>query len=395
MRVLHIGKYYPPFSGGMEAFTGDLCLALSEAGHQPFVLAHAHRGAAAGRSHEGPVPVHRAGVCAELVFTPISVSFPLILDRCLRDFRPDVLHFHLPNPSAFWALLLPRARRLPWVVHWHSDVVTSTQQRGLRLTYPFYRPWEQALLRRAARVIVTSPPYLETSVPLMPHRDRCTVIPLGLDRRRLAPTGDRTAPWPAGHLRLLAIGRLTYYKGFSTLLRAVADIPKAALVIAGRGRELETIKRDIQTHQLHHRVQLLHDVGDEQRDHLLRQCDIFCLPSIERTEAFGLVLLEAMAFGRPLVVSDIPGSGAPWLVREAHCGRLARPGDVDDLQRMIQVLAEDPGMRARMGTAGREAFENRFEIHPVAAAVAEVYREVCALPPSRRRPARTLHRNGS
>ena len=126
----------------------------------------------------------------------------------LAEFRPDVLHLHLPNTSAFWALKSRRARAIPWVVHWHSDVIGPGLDAKLKLFYPLYRPFEQALLKRADAVIATSPPYLESSRALQPFRDKCRVIPLGLDPARLEPSATATASvWRNdGRLKVLAVG---------------------------------------------------------------------------------------------------------------------------------------------------------------------------------------------
>ena len=135
MRILHVGKYFAPVSGGMERFLGDLAEAQRAAGHDVSVLVH---------GHGEPVPsdppwLMRCPVWFRLVFAPISPAFPFWLRRAIAREAPDVLHLHLPNPSAFWALAVPAARRIPWVVHWHSDVEPSRFRLSLRLAYPFYR----------------------------------------------------------------------------------------------------------------------------------------------------------------------------------------------------------------------------------------------------------------
>src|SRR5699024_5451513 len=101
------------------------------------------------------------------------------------EFKPDLLHLHLPNTSAFWAMAIPAARKIPWIVHWHADVVASRHDSKLALAYPLYRPFEQRFLKVASAIIATSPPYLESSSALAHWRDKCQVIPLGLDPARL------------------------------------------------------------------------------------------------------------------------------------------------------------------------------------------------------------------
>ena len=377
MRVLHLGKYYPPYAGGIEVFSADLVDALQRQGVDCRVIVHASPGAPRSEPSDR---VLRVPVLTEFLFTPLSPGFRRALDGALRDFQPELIHVHVPNPSALWLLTLPRAHRVPWVLHWHSDIVASKLQRKLRLAYPLYRPWEHRLLRASAAVIVTSPEYLRSSVPLQPWRDRTHVIPLGLEPGRLAVKESAVddPAWPAGKLRALALGRLTYYKGFQVLIRAVAQLDDVSLLIAGDGRLRKTLQREILAAGAGDRIRITPGLDDAARDRLLATCDVLCQPSLERTEAFGLVLLEAMAFGKPVIASAIEGSGAPWVVKTAQHGRLVRPGDPEDLARALREFRDDSALRAELGERGRAALETRFHIDRTAQAVRELYASVLA-----------------
>ena len=194
MRVLHIGKYYPPFAGGIEHFLADLLPALTQRGIASAAVVHDEQ---RGRPGQAPDPsdspaIYRAPCHGQLLYAPLSPAFPAWLRRAIREFRPDLLHLHMPNTSAFWALMMPSARKLPWIVHWHADVVASTIDRRLALAYQFYRPLEQRLLAASKAIIATSAPYLDASAALRPWRERCRVIPLGLDPSRF-PAPDPAA----------------------------------------------------------------------------------------------------------------------------------------------------------------------------------------------------------
>src|SRR5262249_59214165 len=130
MRVLHIGKFYPPVAGGIERFVGDLVEAQRAAGDDVAVLVHAARDEP---PRDDPPWLMRCPVWMQLAFAPVSPRFPFWLARALRRHAPDVLHIHMPNVSALWALLLPSARGIPWVVHWHADVEPSKFKPSLRL----------------------------------------------------------------------------------------------------------------------------------------------------------------------------------------------------------------------------------------------------------------------
>lgn len=387
MRVLHIGKYYPPFAGGIEHFLADLLPALQTQGIAAAALVHDDRPRRSGqRSALDPVlPVYRAPSHGRFLYAPISPSFPLWLARAIRAFRPDLLHLHLPNTSAFWTLLIPAARRLPWLIHWHADVVASLLDRRLALAYRFYRPLEQRLLAASRAVIATSPPYVDASIALRPWRDRCHIIPLGLDPQRItepdSTARQRADVWWGDRVngfRVLAIGRLTYYKGHDVLVRAATDLANSRVLIVGTGEQREVLARLIQASGLDDRVKLTGFLPEADLTALLASCDVLCLPSLERTEAFGLVLLEAMRFAKPVVVGDISGSGVGWVVGQAGHGLLTPPGDPAQLAAALRRLQHDPARRQNLGQAGATALREQFGIGPVATAVAGLYRRVLA-----------------
>lgn len=388
LRVLHVGKFLPPFAGGMEHFLADVLVAQGDQGILAGALVHHERRGWRGvapRSTDAP-PIYRAPCWGRLLYAPVSPAFPWWLDRVIRALSPHLLHLHLPNTSALAALALPRARALPWIVHWHADVVPSRIDRRLALAYRLYRPFEQRLLRRSRRIICTSPPYLEASGALAPWRDRCQVIPLGLDPARLgrwsAAAGverDRERKRAgAGRLRVLAIGRLTYYKGHEVLIRALARVPQATASIVGTGERHRTLAALIDRLQLAGRVHLTGFLPEAQVAELLASCDLLCLPSLERTEAFGLVLLEAMHFSKPVIASAIPGSGVGWVVQQAGHGLLVPPGDVEALAEALERLRQDPRRREHLGRQGATALQRAFGIGPVAAAMQTVYRQILA-----------------
>jgi glycosyltransferase involved in cell wall biosynthesis len=385
MRVLHIGKYYPPFAGGIEHFLADLLPALHAQGVAAAALVHDEQSRRGGQwpAPDAKPPIYRAPCHGRLLYAPLSPAFPFWLARAIREFRPDLLHLHLPNTSAFWALAVPAARRLPWIIHWHADVVASLLDRRLALAYRFYRPLEQRLLAASRAVITTSPPYLDASPALAPWRERCHVIPLGLDPNRIpdpdpAALARAEALWGDRRSRVLAIGRLTYYKGHDVLIRAATDLPDSRILIVGTGERRTQLAALVQSLGLGDRVGLPGFQPEADLNALLASCDTLCLPSLERTEAFGLVLLEAMRFGKPVVVGDIPGSGAGWVTRQAGHGLLVPPGDPVKLAAALRELQHDSARCQSLGQAGVMALRERFGIAPVAAAIAALYQRVLA-----------------
>jgi glycosyltransferase involved in cell wall biosynthesis len=378
VRVLHLGKFYPPHAGGVERHVRDLARAQVASGLEVAVLAHATPGLKPSpREDDAGVHVVRVPCHGQFLFVPVSPGWPLRFRAMLRDFRPDLLHVHVPNPSAFWTLASPAARRLPWIVHWHADIPEDSRHAGLRWAYPPYRGFEQALNRRAHRIVATSSAYLDASRALAPVRAKCEVIPLGLGD---APEPGTPPHWPGGGLRVLAVGRLSYYKGFDILVRAIARCPEATLVIIGQGEQRARLEALVDQLGVRERVRLAGSVADADLEAAYRACDLFCLPSLDRAEAFGLVLLEAMRAERAVLASDIAGSGVGTVVRHGDTGVLAPPGDVDALANAIRALHADPELRARMGSAGKRCFDRDYRIDAVTAAWDRTYRAVLAAP---------------
>lgn len=392
LRVLHVGKYYPPYRGGMEAFLADLIEQQRAAGVDAHALVHGQPQA------DDPPWLTRVRVQITLVFAPIALGFPWALWRAIRRIKPDVIHLHMPNNAAFWALLVPGARRVPWVVHWHSDVLIGRWDRLLAACYQLYRPFQHKVLQAASAILATSPPYMAASQPLQPWLFKTIAIPLGL-KHRMAPEPDATTPaqtpeWGAAQLRILSVGRLTYYKGFDTLVRAVAGQPDVKLLIAGEGEQRAELEQLIARERAGKgcaNVELLGAVSEAKKHALFNSCDVFALASRERTEAFGLVLIEAMQHGKPCIVSDLEGSGMGWVVNQAQAGYSYAPDQVQAWREAIVQCLNTKAALARRGLAGQRAAAEQFTIEQCERGIRDVYLNVLqqaqAIPLQRYRPA--------
>lgn len=385
-RVLHVCKYWSPFHGGVERFAEDLVREERRQGIEAFALAHHPPGHPLPT--DDPPWLRRVPVTREVAFVPVAPTLRQELERAIADFRPDYLHWHMPNMAPLAGLTLRTARRLPWVVHWHSDVVASRHQRLLRWLYPFYRPYERFVLDRTHLVIATSASYLVTSDALEAYRDRAVAIPLGLEHPDRGPDADELAwaetRWPQGHFRVLAIGRLTYYKGFDTLLHALALTPDLALVLVGDGQEGRPLAALAERLGLADRLRHLPRVTEHEKLALLHRAQAFALPSRERTEAFGLVLVEAMRAGLPIIASRLPGSGVAELAREGVNALTPPPDDPRAWSAALTRLSTDPGLAAALGEAGKRRAEHEFDIRAVATRITETISAV--LDPDHPRP---------
>lgn len=365
MRILHLGKYYAPERGGIESHLRALCEWTAARGHAVAALVHQRPGTwRTTRETIGGVEIRRVACIGAPVYTPLSPTFPLELARALRDFEPGLLHLHLPNPSCFSLFASARARRLPWIVHWHSDIPPDAPDWRLRFGYRAYRPFEQALLKRARAIVATSQSYLDASVALKPWRAKTSVIPLGTDDVTLPPAQPDL--WPAGDgLRLLAVGRLSHYKGFDVLIDALKQTAQTRLLLIGEGECADDLRALAVERDLGNRIRFAGALDEETLLAAYATADALVLPSLNRGEAFGLVLLEAMRARLPVIASAIPGSGIGEVVVDGETGILVTPGDAAALATAIGRM-NDPELRQRLGAGGRRRWEIQFTLERAA-----------------------------
>jgi len=365
VKILHIYKDYFPVLGGIENHIKVLAEAQAGVGHEVTALVCDPSCRTCTETLNG-VRVIKAGRLATVASMPLSLSQPAVL----RKLRPDVAHVHSPYPlgeAANW--LLGRARVT--VITHHSDVVR--QQGWLRL----YGPCLRRVLRAADRVIATSPRYIETSPWLWPVRGKCVVVPLGVDHVRFAPPARPVT----GHGRMtdvrpliLFAGRLRYYKGLDTLLHALAFVPGVQLTVVGDGPMRGELERLTDVLDLRGRVTFTGEVSDEDLPGHYRAADVFVLPANARAEAFGTVLLEAMASGLPCVTTEV-GSGTSWVVQDGVTGLVVPPRDPQALTGAIRALLDNPQLRGAMGLAARARVEEEFTTERMVARVQAVYEE--------------------
>ncbi|MDB4048711.1 glycosyltransferase [Luminiphilus sp.] len=348
LRVLHIGKYFPPHPGGMETYLRDLLNVQKRQGLDVMALVHASKRrlfdneesveALDGTTYQ----VMRSARWFNLGFIPISPGFIWSALKAIRNFKPDLIHIHHPNASAIWLLFLRCARKVPWIAHWHSDIVTSAAGCAVRSAYRIYRPWERRMLNRSSHIIATSPPYLAHSKSLAAYSEKCICVPLGLDELRLPDVAAVQAIARPPERLLLFVGRLAAYKGLGDLVDAMPNLNNVHCWIAGSGEFYDYISDQIISSRLQDRVKLLGAVSESEKWSLYQTCDALVLPSNEHTEAFGIVLLEAHYFGKPVVVTDTPGSGMSWVAEKIPKSSVARVNDPEDLAVAIERLFQLP-----------------------------------------------------
>jgi rhamnosyl/mannosyltransferase len=350
--------------GGIETHLQNLCNELRDVVEVRVFVSNAGR-RTVEEVVEG-VRVTRVGTTATLSAAPIS---PGLVARIRRE-AADIVHLHHPNPIAVMAYLLS-GHRGKLVITYHSDIV---RQKSLGKVF---QPFLDRSLSRADAIITTSPNYLAMSPVLQAHVERCHVLPYGIpveqfeqkDEAAVAAIRERF-----GHRLVITVGRLIYYKGFDVLIRAMNDVDGTLLVVGDgplRG-ELETLAAEL---GIADRIRFLGEIQNRDIVPYYQAADVFALASVARSEAFGIVQLEAMACGRPVVNTGLD-SGVPFVSLDGETGLTVPPGDAGALARALTTLLDDDELRERYGEAARRRVAAEFTAPVMGRRMLELYRSL-------------------
>ena len=338
MRILHLAKYYWPRSGGMERVVQSLAEGAANLGHQVEVVAvqSMRRGGEPGRQRSSVTRAFSFGALGSQEIAPgyIAAAWK----------RADVIHVHHPHPLADVACLL-RAGGTPVVVTQHADTACSA-----------YHPVARLVLRRARAIVVPSRAHLALAAELRGFENKVEVIPFGIEESRWSVVPP---PPPGAGPRALFIGRLVPFKGVDILLRALERVPDLRLDIVGSGPEGPRLRTLAQALAVADRVRWYGEYPDEDLPRRMADADFLVLPSVTVEEMFGLVVLEAMAAGRPVITTAVPSA-----VREVNVpnetGLEVPLRDVGALAAALETLGRDAPLRQRMGAAGRRRVLENF-----------------------------------
>jgi glycosyltransferase involved in cell wall biosynthesis len=382
LRVTMVNKYYsPPHLGGVETVVRTLSEGLvAHAGARVRALV-SNEGRARVEESIGGVDVVRLPRQLALSSAPVAAGMPGALRDEMRRVGPDgpeppdVVDLHSPYPWGELSFLQARPD-VPSVVLYHSDIVR--QKRLLAA----YRPFLERFLDRVDLIVTSSPNMVRSSPFLGPRAEKCRVVPFGLPAESLAATPAvlrRAAELRAAHAGrklVLFVGRLVYYKGVDVLVRAMAQVD-ADLVLIGRGALEAELRELASANGIAPRLTLLAPQGDDELSAWYRAADVFCLPSVARSEAFGLVQIEAHAAGTPVVSTDLP-TGVPYANPDGITGLTVPPGDAGALAAALNRLLGDDELRARLGGQAQARARREFTVPRMVAGTLEVYAEAAA-----------------
>jgi len=367
VKVLQVYKdYFPPVRGGIEGHINLLANGLKENGIEVEVLV-SNTSIRLEKENIDGIPVTKVPQIGRYASASLNMNFSYWINKLGE--QADILHFHFPNPTAEISYLISGLNRKV-VVTYHSDIIR--QARLLKI----YSPLLKQFLKKADDIIITSPNYLETSPYLADFKSKCTLVTFGvnlsefdsnfLDKKEIENIRNQN-----GQSIILFIGKFRYYKGLHVLIESMKSI-EGKLLLIGSGPLEADLKRQVNKLHLGHKIIFLGELTDSEKINYLHACDVFVLPSIYRSEAFGIVQLEAMACSKPIVCTEL-GTGTSFVNQHEKTGLVVKPNDHDALSQSIDHILRNPDIKERYGKAGYKRVSTFFSRERMVREVISVY----------------------
>jgi rhamnosyl/mannosyltransferase len=355
MKILQLGKAYPPVNlGGVEVVIQLLAEGLNSRQIMSDALGVNDKYEFQVEEGKHGGKIFRVKLILKAFSTLLSIQLITFLNRIKNDY--SIIHIHSPDPMAALALFICRPS-CKVVLHWHSDILKQ------KLLLFFYKPILLWLLRRADLVLATSPTYIDGSSYLTKFRSKTKVLPIGIDIEVPAETIDvaRFAQLFSAKKVTFSLGRLAYYKGYEYLVKAASFLPDDHLVvIAGEGNERTKLEAVIEQYKLSEKVILLGKVTEAEKYWLFKNCDVFALSSVLKTEAYAIVQVEALALGKPVVSTRIPGSGVDWVNQHNQTGITVPIKDAYALSEGIAKILGDRKLYERYSAEAHVRYHSHF-----------------------------------
>jgi glycosyltransferase involved in cell wall biosynthesis len=371
LKIIHLGKYYPPAPGGIESHVQTLANFQAKLGHKVSVLCVNHKdknGKDVTHSRwkktqnslerDSEVCLQRVGRWFGINRFEFCPSLPKKLAEVSAD--ADIVHLHAPNPLMITAWWLAGSRNVPLIVTHHSDVI---KQRFLKI---FVSPIEKAVYRRACKILSDSPNYIEGSDVLQGFSEKVETLPLGVDLEPYIKPKDCVLKQASAikkendGILWLMVGRMTYYKGYHIAIEALSKV-EGKLVIVGNGPLEPDLKAQAERLGVNDRIIWMSSVSQEYLAALYASATALWFPSIARSEGFGLVQVEAMASGCPVINTAIQASGVSWVSRDGESGLTVTPGDPTEFAKKAKLLSENPKLIQRLSEGARKRASLLFD----------------------------------
>lgn len=367
MRLLQLNKYYPPYRGGIETTVRTITELLQDRAIIEVLTCNERN--ISEKEVNNKATIYKCGRLLRVGPMPVSISYLFKLRKVCKS--ADVVLLHMPFPWGDFALWLSgyKGKVALW---WHSDIVR--QKRLLHV----YKPLLKWTLNRADVIFAATQGHISGSSFLKPYQEKCKIVPFGVKEDLLLDGEKHLVKQHDGPVRFLFVGRMVYYKGCEILVRAFANMTEknCYLTMVGAKTELSDYCEKIASELgIEKRICFTGDVPDMDVQRYFADSDVFVLPSIYKSEAFALVQLEAMAYGIPVINTNLP-SGVPWVSIDGETGITVEPMDISGLSEAMDTLARDPVLRQRYGLAGRERVERYFTMKRMKD---ELWKELCLL----------------
>jgi len=370
MKVLQVGKFFP-ILGGVEKVMLELQEGLSCKGIVCDMLcANSKIGEA---SYTLKVNAKSRIICTKTLkkkfATMISPSMVWTLRKICNNY--DILHIHHPDPMAALSLFLSNYRGKV-IVHWHSDILRQ------KFLLNFFRPLQEWLLNRADLIIGTSPIYVTQSPHLKDVQNKCTYLPIGIEPLEVNLNYVRKIKQQYKEKKIIfSLGRLVEYKGYKYLLNAAKFLPDNYVVlIGGTGPLRDKLQHQIRQDKLDEKVKLLGRIDDNRLSSFYGACDLYCLPSIAKTEAFAIVQVEAMSCGKPIVATNIPESGVSWVNAHGISGINVPIKNSLALANAIIEILENRELYDKLSQGAKQRFNQLFTKEKMIEALLDIYQGV-------------------
>ena len=368
MKILQLGKFYP-IKGGVEKVMYDLTLGLSARGVECDMLCAAFHKKGFTRQLNEKGRLFVADAMMKLAATMISPAMIWKMRRMAAEY--DIVHIHHPDPMAALALFCSGFKGKV-VLHWHSDIL---KQKTL---LKFYKPLQKWLLKRADVIVGTTPVYVKESPFLQDCQHKITHLPIGIHPMPEAQeeAEELRRQYPDKKI-VFSLGRLVPYKGFCYLVEAAKHLSDDyVLLIGGTGPLKEELQSQIEALGLEKKVSLLGYVPDEALPVYFCACDLFCLSSVMKTEAFGIVQIEAMSLGKPVVTTRIPQSGVSWVNAHGESGLNVAPCSAEELADAIVAITKDQEAYNSYCDGARRRWQDCFTLDKMIDNVMNIYKRV-------------------
>ncbi len=359
MRVLHFGKYWRQ-DGGIETHVKTLCRGLAELGVEVVDLVSSMDKTASDFVTDG-FRVVEAPTLGIHFSTSISPSMVAAARRLHKEKPFDVVHLHFPDPMSHLAsMVLPKS--IPRVISWHSDIIK--QKKLLKL----YRPFQRYSIMQASALIAATDAHYTSSqqIPTEYPQQNRHVIPFGMDfgkfqlTPKIASQANKIRSQAADQLIVFALGRHVSYKGFDVLIKAMQST-KAFLILGGDGPLTTELRQLVNELGLAKKIHFAGRINNQDLPAYYQACDVFCLPSVTAAEAFGIVQLEAMACGKPVICTQL-NNGVNEVNIHGVTGLTVPPHDSNALAQAIEILESNHILRKKLGTQGLERVTENYSI---------------------------------